>query len=923
MNTTKALIKITEQLLTEIGGAPVAKSKITPSTDLEKDLGLASIERSELLHRVEEKFNVRLPDTILLEAKNIKELATAIEHTKSKAKKLKASEPEYKKAREDEPHIDITKAKSINEVIKLYGTQKPNQIHIRLITPDDQEIVIRYGELYEQACIVAENLSKSKIMRGDTIAIMLPTEKNFFPIFLGVLLAGAIPVPIYPPIRKDEIERYVNRQTKILQNAQARALVTFSEVDKLTQLVKPFIPSLRKIYKADDLVKGEPTNGPRMASSEDIGLIQYTSGSTGTPKGVVLTQSNLLANIRSCGEMLGVTEDDVAVSWLPLYHDMGLIGMWLGSLYHGNQLVLMSPLTFLARPERWLWAIHNYRGTISGSPNFGYEFCIRKVPDSFIRGLDLSSWRVAFNGAEAVRHSTIERFSNRFKHFNFREEANFPVYGLAESTVGLAFPQRQTSAIVDYIEREALTINGVATPAKTPEEGVGFVGCGQAIPGHEIRIVDEESNLLPERKVGEIQFRGPSSMQGYYRNSEATEAVFDHGWWRTGDLGYIANNNIFITGRKKDVIVKAGHNIYPDEVETLAGEVEGIRKGCVIAFGSINPVSQKEKFILVAEINPGWKRQRSKIKAKVIEAIGKQGIIKPDEVVLVSPHRIPKTSSGKLQRHACKQAYEEGKLKTTRHPGQLQQLISLTYKSLGVRLKRLFSKSLRLVYTLYFAGLLLASLPFAWMCVHILPLKYGRKFARAYGHFLLFMIFSPVEVHGKENLRKESGVIACNHASYLDPLILLAYLPTNTSFVGKIELAKTPILGSAMKKLGHITISRENARQSFNQLQQMKGRLSGAQYIAIYPEGTFTGSKGLRSFKLGAFKLAAEANVPVYPLTLVGTREMLPGDSFLVRPKRIKMYFSEPIMPEGDDWQAFTKLRDKTFDAIAKHSDEM
>ena len=265
---------------------------------------------------------------------------------------------------------------------------------------------------------------------------MLPTSREFFLTFAGVLLAGGVPVPIYPPVRADRIAEYAERQSAILHNAEARLLVTFREAERVAKLLRPKVPSLQDIVTAADLLSENTARGvaaprvPSDANSADLALLQYTSGSTGNPKGVQLTHANLLANVRAIGEALAIRPDDVGVSWLPLYHDMGLIGAWLMPLYFGIPVVVLSPVSFLARPQRWLWALHRHRATITAAPNFAYELAVRKIADSDVEGLDLSSLRAALNGAEPVNAATLDRFASRFARYGFRREAFLPVYGL-------------------------------------------------------------------------------------------------------------------------------------------------------------------------------------------------------------------------------------------------------------------------------------------------------------------------------------------------------------------------------------------------------------------------------------------------------------------------------------------------------------
>ena len=330
--------------------------------------------------------------------------------------------------------------------------------------------------------------------------------------------------------------------------------------------------------------------------------MQYTSGSTGDPKGVILSHDNLLANIRAMGRAAAVTSSDRFVSWLPLYHDMGLIGAWLGTMYHAVPLVLMPPTSFLARPSRWLWAIHRYRATISAGPNFAYEIVASKVRDGDLIGLDLSSWRLAFNGAEPVRAATLARFAARFAQYGFDRRALTPVYGLAESAVGLTFPPLGRGPLVERIDPLALAHDGTAKLSPdNAESSLEAVSCGRPLPGHEIRIVDDDGREDAARTEGRVEFRGPSATTGYHRNPDATKRLFHGDWLDTGDVGYIAGGELFLTSRAKDLIKRGGHNIHPYDLEAAVGDLAGIRKGCVAVFGMADRASGAERVVVVAE----------------------------------------------------------------------------------------------------------------------------------------------------------------------------------------------------------------------------------------------------------------------------------------------------------------------------------
>jgi acyl-CoA synthetase (AMP-forming)/AMP-acid ligase II len=566
-------------------------------------------------------------------------------------------------------------AATLTEVLRFRARSMPGAPHLLLYDDEERLSTLTFAELFDGASATARGLAARGVRRGDTVALVLPTGKEFFFSFLGALLEGAIPVPLYPPFRADRLEEYAQRQVAILNNAEARVLVTFREAERLAQLLKPRVPSLLSVTTAERLGTDGPARaGAAAARGGELALIQYTSGSTGEPRGVALTHANLLANLRGIGAGTQVNAEDVVVCWLPLYHDMGLIGCWLFSLYYGLPIVSMSPLAFLRRPERWLWAFHHHRGTLSPAPNFAYELCVRKVGEKDVEGLNLSSWRVALNGAEPISPETLGRFQERYSPHGFRPESMMPVYGLAECTVALTFAPVDRAPRIDLVEREAFQRERHAEPAMTNgAEPLRFVSVGRALPEHEIRIADSSDQSVGERVEGHVQFRGPSAMQGYYRNPAATaEARTADGWHRTGDLGYLADGELFVSGRVKDLIIKAGRNIYPQEIEELAADVEGVRRGCVAAFAVPEPRSGTEALVLVAETRATDEATRARITTEIMRRVNANAHVSPDVVRLVPPQSIPKTPSGKLRRGACRELYLRNALLQRPAPAWLQ-----------------------------------------------------------------------------------------------------------------------------------------------------------------------------------------------------------------------------------------------------------
>ena len=421
-----------------------APPHLTLDSTLDRDAGLDSLARVELLARLERTSGRRLPEQQILTAETVHDLwrllaaaAPAPEHIPAPTRTPTLG------AAESAPESALT----LWDVLAWHVRTHPQRPHLTLLTDADTEETLDYATLARAAEAIGAGLQARGVQPGQTVAIMLPTCREYFTSFFGVLAAGAIPVPIYPPVRAAQIEDHLRRHGRILVNARAAALITVPEARPLARLLRLQAPELGFIATADELT-GATAAAPPALRAADIALLQYTSGSTGNPKGVILTHANLLANIRAMGETVRATSTDVFVSWMPLYHDMGLIGAWLGSLYYAIPLVVMSPLAFLARPEHWLWAIHRHRATISGAPNFGYELCLRRIADDDLQGLDLSSWRLAFNGAEPVSPATPAPLQRALRALRLQARDHGPGVRAGGMRRGADVPAARTRAAI-------------------------------------------------------------------------------------------------------------------------------------------------------------------------------------------------------------------------------------------------------------------------------------------------------------------------------------------------------------------------------------------------------------------------------------------------------------------------------------------
>lgn len=913
---TPILLDTVRQLGIELHPDRKVGSALTLDSSLDRDLGFDSLARVELLLRIEQTFGVSLPEHTLAAVETPRDLLRAV-LTASAAAPHVAIPTRVLEVATERIDAEPDRAATLLDVLDWHVAAHPQRTHIILLSEEASED-ISYATLRQGAEAVAAGLQTHGLQSGQSVAIMLPTSRDYFYCFYGILLAGGVPVPIYPPARLSQIEDHLRRHAGILNNALASILITVPEAKAVARLLKSHVEGLHSVTTVQELsasraALASPISVP-VIKAQDIAFLQYTSGSTGNPKGVVLTHANLLANIRAMGQATRADATDVFVSWLPLYHDMGMIGAWLGSLYYAIPFVVMSPLTFLARPERWLWAIHRHRGTLSAAPNFAYELCLRKIDDRAIEGLDLSSWRMAFNGAEPVSPDTIVNFQRRFARYGLRPEAIAPVYGLAESAVGLAFPPPGRGPIIDYIKRDAFMRAGKALPASEKEQdALRFVACGQPLPSHQIRIVDATGHELGEREEGRLEFRGPSTTSCYFRNPEQTRRLFHGEWLDSGDFAYIAAGDVYLTGRAKDIIIRAGRNIYPYELEETVGNIPGIRKGCVAVFGSPGPASGTERLIVLAETREtesmALNKLRGEINTLAINLLGEP----PDDIVLAPPHTVLKTSSGKIRRAASRELYEKGGTAGRRPRAVWWQFARLAWAGVTPQLRRSLRLASGVLYACYTWLLFWVLAPLTWLMAALLPRPaWGWTISRIMARLFVRLSGTPFVVRGLENLPQGPCILVANHASYLDGILLVAALPKQFSFVAKRELRERLIPRIYLEHIGAEFVERFELEQGVEDVKQLLQILRAGQSLIFFPEGTFDRMPGLLPFRMGAFVVATQAGVPVTPVTIRGTRTILRADQWFPRRGSISITISAPITPEGTDWPAAIKLRNAT-----------
>ncbi len=919
--TVRQLLVIVHDLALELHPHLRRTLTVELDSDIDTDIGLDSLGRAELLLRLDRAFKVRLPERLIGEARTPRDVLDAVAAA--------APDTGALRTRADIEPILLpetaapTQAATLPEVLSSHVEMHGDRPHIWLWRSDDEEEHITYAELDRTARAVARGLLDRGLEHGERVAIMLPTEPAFFYAFFGVILAGGVPVPIYPPFRRAQVEDHLRRQAGILRNAGASFLITDEEIRRVGVLLHSLTDTLRGVETVGALASGEQIAEPAPTDGAATTLIQYTSGSTGDPKGVVLSHANLLANIRAMGEVMEASSSDIFVSWLPLYHDMGLIGAWLGSLYYGAPVVIMPPLAFLADPARWLWAIHRHRATLSAAPNFAFELCLKNIRDADIEGLDLSTLRMVVNGAEPVSPGTIARFTRRFRNFGFRPEALAPVYGLAESSVGLAFPPAGRAPIIDRVNRDALSRDGIAKEAKKDDEtALEFVACGQPLPHHEVRIVDDTGHEVAEHREGRLQFRGPSVTKGYFRDEAKTRALFDGDWLESGDRAYIAGGDIFLTGRIKDIIIRAGRNIYPHELEEYVGDIEGVRKGCVAAFASGDPRTGTERLIVLAETRLVEPQELEDLRQRISEASTAILDLPPDEIILAPPHAVPKTSSGKIRRSEARGLYEGGMI--GREARTLWwQLTRLGLLGLSHRFRRATRTLTDVAYAIYWWTALGIISLLAWPLVVLSP---RRDWAHAVTGRLARAFFRitalPFEVHAEAQVPAKRVIMVTNHASYLDGAVISAAIPGELSFVAKEELAGQLVAGPFLKRLGTIFVRRMDVSGGLEDTALTLKAAEAGERILSFPEGTLTRMPGLLEFHLGAFLAAAKTGTPVIPIAIRGTRSVLRGGEWFPRRGPISVHIGVPILPDGKEFESAVRLRDKARAVILEKCQE-
>lgn len=553
----------------------------------------------------------------------------------------------------------------------------PHPSGVTFVDLSERETVLSWGEVHARAERAGAALAALGIRRGDRVAVVLRTEPAFLDVFLGAWLAGAVPVPLYPPVRLGRMDEYVRSTARMLAVSGARVVVSRGGVRRLlggaVELARPPLGCV----DAEELL-ATASRGAREVSPDDLAVVQFSSGSTVDPKPVALTHRALAAQVAALTQAVSPGPEDALVSWLPLYHDMGLVGAPLGALSYPGPLVLVPPEHFLARPALWLRAVARHRGTLSAAPSFAYAYAADRVKDEELAGLSLASWRFALDGAEQVSGDAMRRFAARFARFGFDPGALVPVYGLAEATLAVSFGRRGRPLEGRRVDPVRLARDGVVV------EGTREVmSVGAPVPGVEVELRDERGAPLPEGRLGRIHVRGPSIMREYLGDAPATAQALRDGWLDTADLGFVLGGELHVHGRAKDVVIVRGANHAPEEFEGALAGVPGVRPGCAVAVGLLAEAGGGEGLLLLVERRRDAPAADAALEEAVRRAVLERTGVAPHAVRVLAPGTLPRTSSGKLRRQEAARRFTSGALSPPRSASALRLALDVARSQLA------------------------------------------------------------------------------------------------------------------------------------------------------------------------------------------------------------------------------------------------
>ena len=556
---------------------------------------------------------------------------------------------------------------NFSQLLQRHYEQTPEKVSVVMQFAGQPDQPVTYRDLIHGSAGYVNTYIRSGVQPGDVVLLILQHDVDLIYAYFGAVLLGAIP-SIMPFLTEKLLpDRYRIDLAELVSHTKPSAIVTYREFEaEVRAALKPGESSVKAVIISEKI--GSSANKPcppdydlfkgLLSKEEDVVLLQHSSGSTGLQKGVALSHRSIFNHLDSYAESIQLTDKDIVVSWLPLYHDMGLIACFLMPILRGIPVVQMSPFDWVRAPHRLLQAISTYHGTLTWLPNFAYNFCAQKIRDRDMEGVDLSSWRASINTAEPVKYKSHQIFYERFKSYGLRFETLQTSYGMAENVFAATQNDLNKLPYVEDVDRESFTTDLIARPAFDGRPSIQMMSCGKAIPNTVIRVVDKKGRDLPERHIGEIVLKSNCMLTNYYNRPDITKKAFlEDGWYMSGDYGYLYNAEIFIAGRKKDLIIVGGKNIYPQDLELLAYEVPGVHAGRASAFGIFNETTGTEDVVMVAEVDIDDPGERQKIADGIRAVVTRGSAVALRHVHLVSHPWLVKTSSGKTARTANREKF--------------------------------------------------------------------------------------------------------------------------------------------------------------------------------------------------------------------------------------------------------------------------
>ncbi len=550
---------------------------------------------------------------------------------------------------------------TFSQILQKRYTEKPEQVALYLLQAGQPDQPVTYRQLVSDSAAYAAALARQGVQPGEIVVLILQHGRDLIDAFFGAVLHGAVPA-IMPFLTEKLLpERYRADLASLVEINQPAAIVTYPEFAPEVQAALKAGSSVRAVIVSDQVGPAVAPDfdglGRLQRTPEDVVLLQHSSGTTGLQKGVALSHQAVWNQLENYSQALNLKAEDVIVSWLPLYHDMGLIAGFLMPILWGVPLVIMSPFEWVRAPYKLMQAVSRYRGTLTWLPNFAYNFCAQKIRDRHLEGVDLSSWRAVINCSEPMRWASHQAFLERFRPYGLRPEVLATCYAMAENVFAVTQGGIDAPVTVDEIDRDLFQIERRAEPAGEGRPSIKMLSAGRPIPNVQVKVVAEDGRELPERRLGEVALHSNCMLTGYYHRPDATAKAFLEGWYLTGDYGYLAGGELYVSGRKKDLIIVGGKNIYPQDLEHLAMEVPGVHPGRVVAFGIFNEEAGTEDVVIVAEVDTEDAAEREQIAEAIRQSITRGSAVALRTVHLVGPQWMIKTSSGKNARLANRDKY--------------------------------------------------------------------------------------------------------------------------------------------------------------------------------------------------------------------------------------------------------------------------